>query len=82
METVGSHLVEVAWTVVGGLIALIGSTAAWTVKKVVEIDKYIDAHKALHAEYKEDIQDLKNGQERTRRAVEDLTLVVSAHLRS
>lgn len=82
MEQVGSHLIGVAWTIVGGLIAVIGGTAAWTVKKVVVLDKYIDAHEKLHAEYKEDLQELKSGQERTRRAIEDLTLMVSARVRS
>lgn len=82
MEQIGSHLIGVAWTVVGGLIAVIGGTAAWTVKKVVALDKYVDAHEKLHAEYREDLRDLKDGQERTRRAIEDLTLVVSARLRS
>jgi len=75
------HIVGIFWAIISSLILVIGSTAAWTVKKVVALDKAYGEHQVFHQGLKEDLAELKDGQKQTRRAVDDLTLLVSARLK-
>jgi hypothetical protein len=75
------HLTGVFWTIISSLLFALGSTMAWTVKKVLELDRETTANQKVLAMISDDLGHLKRGQDQTRRAVEDLTLLVSTRLR-